>query len=150
MKRNSIIFSLSIAALIVVLAACKKDDPINDSPMPNGEFTVERSGTFTAENNQPTAGTVEYGKDEDDVYFVKLGSDFTTDQATGTLGLYFSTSAVFTSDPGNGNPDLMALGTITQNGEQYIKLDEAVASNFTHIILWCNTASVSFGNAQLQ
>lgn len=150
MKRKSLICSIAVAGLLFILPACKKDDPINDSPQPKGDFTVERSGTFTAEGGTPTAGTVEYGKDEDDVYFIHLGSDFTTDQATGTLGLYFSTSSVFTSDPGNGNPDLMALGTITSNGEQYIMLDEAVSSSFTHIILWCNTAGVPFGNAALQ
>ena len=150
MKRKALILSVLIAGMTVLIASCKKEDMTNENAMPNGDFTVERSGSLTAENMTPTAGTVEYGKDEDNVYFVKLGSNFTTDQNTGTLGLYFSTSSTFVADPMNGNPDLIAIGTITANGEQYIKLNGAVSSSFTHVILWCNTASIPFGNAQLQ
>ena len=150
MKLKSITFSLLALGLLFTLHSCKKDEMINESPSPKGDFTVERSGSFTAENGTPTVGTIEYGKDEDDVYFVHFGSNFVTDQATGTIGLYFSTSATFTADPGNGNPDLMQVGSVTTNGEQYFKLNAAVASSFTHLILWCNTAAIPFGNGQLQ
>ncbi|MBD3638982.1 MAG: DM13 domain-containing protein [Crocinitomicaceae bacterium] len=150
MKRKKTISSLLVLGLLFTITSCKKDDPINNNPEPNGDFTVERSGTFVAQNSTPTSGTVEYGKDEDDVYFVHLGSDFSTDQATGTLGLYFSTSETFTADPGNGNPDLQQISTVTENGEQYFMLDGAVGASFTHVILWCNTAGIPFGYAKLQ
>ena len=97
MKRKALILSIALGGLLFLAPSCNKEDMTNSDATPKGEFTVERSGTLTAENGTPTAGTVEYGKDEDNVYFIHLGSDFTTDQNTGTLGLYFSTSAVFTS-----------------------------------------------------
>ena len=150
MKRKAIIFSVMAAGLLFVLPSCKKEDMTNEDAMPKGDFTVERSGNLSGENGITTAGKVEYGKDEDNVYFVHFGSDFSTDQGSGTLGLYFSTSATFTADPQNGNPDLKSVSTVTKNGEQYFKLDGSVSSSFTHVILWCNTAQIAFGTAQLQ
>ncbi len=148
-------FSLAILflAFTFLTTSCSKydDNPsIVDSSIPNGVFSVERSGSLTAENGTPTAGTVELGQDEDNVGFLRFGSDFTTQLATGTVSVYLSTSAVFTADPGNGNPDLILLGPITGNGEQYLKLNQTVSSSFTHVILWCNTAGIPFGNGPLQ
>ena len=34
-------------------------------------------------------------------------------------------------------------------GETFIKLGSAIPANFTHVILWCGTASIPFGNARL-
>jgi hypothetical protein len=31
----------------------------------------------------------------------------------------------------------------------YIRLAAAIPANFTHVILWCGTASIPFGNARL-
>lgn len=150
MKLISIVYSMLALSLLFTIQSCKKDELVNESPSPKGDFTVERSGSFTAQNGTPTVGTIEYGKDEDNVYFVHFGSDFITDQATGTVGLYFSTSDTFTADPANGNPDLMQVGSVTVNGEQYFKLSAPVSSSFTHLILWCNTAAIPFGNGKLQ
>ena len=151
MIRGIFSVTLLLLTLTFVMSSCSKDDEvIIDSSQPTGNFTAERSGTLTAESGTPTSGTVELGKDEDSESFLRFGSDFTTQLATGTVSVYFSTSATFTADPANGNPDLILVGSIQQNGEQYIKLNTSVGSNFTHVILWCNTASIPFGNAQLQ
>lgn len=151
MKQSILLIAALFFSLSVLTTSCTTEDPITiDSSQPNGAFTADRTGTLTAESNTPTAGTVELGQDEDKVNFLHFGSDFVTELATGTVSVYFSTSATFTADPGNGNPDLILSGVVTKNGEQYFKLDNAIPNNFTHVILWCNTAGVPFGNAPLQ
>ncbi|MCI4671834.1 MAG: DM13 domain-containing protein [Bacteroidia bacterium] len=146
------IFSLAtlLFAVLFVSTSCTTETVTIDSSLPNGTLTVAKTGTLVAENGTPTAGTVELGADEDNVNFLRFGDDFTTELATGTVSVYFSTSETFTADPGNGNPDLMLVGAVQGNGEQFFKLDSTVPSNFTHVILWCNTASIPFGNGQLQ
>ncbi|MEZ4884081.1 MAG: DM13 domain-containing protein [Chitinophagales bacterium] len=132
--------------------SCSKDDDTItiDSSLPNGNFVSERSGSLTAQSGTPTAGTVELGKDEDNVNFLHFASNFTTELGTGTVGIYLSTSDTFMADPGSGNPDLILVGSVQGNGEQYVKINQTVPSSFTHVILWCNTASIPFGNAPLQ
>lgn len=151
MKRFIFSPALLVLAILFVATSCDDDDPVTiDSSQPNGSITVLRSGDLTAESGTPTAGTVEIVQDEDNEYFLHFGSDFMTELATGTVSIYFSTSSVFTADPGNGNPDLSLVGAVKSNGESYHKLDGAVSSDFTHVILWCNTASIPFGNAELK
>lgn len=140
-----------LAFLFLAFTACNNDDDpeIIDSSVLTGQFTVANSGTFVAENGTPTAGTVEVGTDEDGETFLRFGSNFTTELGTGTVSIYLSTSQTFTPDPANGNPNLRVVGSVGNNGEQYIKLNSAVDSKFTHIILWCGTANIPFGYAAL-
>jgi len=153
MKLSIFSCAFMLFALSLTITSCGDDDAMTvtiDSSTPNGTLTVERSGTLTAENGTPTAGTVEYGQDDDGTYFVRLADNFTTELGTGTVSAYLSTSNTFTADPMNGNPDLQLIGSTQKNGEQFFKLDGAVSSDFTHLILWCNTASIPFGNSPLQ
>jgi len=152
MIRGIFSFAFLFLALTFVTTSCSKDDETItiDSSIPTGDYTVQRTGSLTAENGTPTTGTVELGQDDDNESFLHFSSNFTTQLATGTVSVYFSTSSVFTADPGNGNPDLMLVGAIQKNGDQYFKLNSSVPSNFTHVILWCNTAGIPFGNAPLQ
>jgi Electron transfer DM13 len=151
MKRSIFHISFLLLAFVLLTTSCSKDEETVtiDSALPNGTFTAARSGSLTAESGTPTAGMVELGTDEDNANFLHFGSNFVTELATGTVSIYLSTSAVFTASPGTGNPDLKLVGNISKNGEQYHKLSGAVSSNFTHVILWCNTAGVPFGNAKL-
>ena len=145
---------LVIIALSFTFIACDDDssttEVIVDSSMPTGTFTAARSGTFTAQNDTPTAGSVSVGTDTDGDSFLMFGSDFTTMLATGTVTVYLSTSSEFMADPANGNPDLKLIGAVSQNGESYIKLNAAVESKFTHVILWCGSANIPFGYAMMQ
>lgn len=144
---------LFLACSFMMTSCTKDEDPVTvtvDSSQPDGAFTVSRTGSLTAQSMTPTAGTVELGTDESNTNFVHFAENFVTELGTGTVSLYFSTSDTFTADPGNGNPDLLLVGAVQKNGERYLKLDAAVPANFTHIILWCNTAGVPFGNARLQ
>jgi hypothetical protein len=149
MKR---IFFAAIAFSMLALAACSKDEKTVtvDSSQPEGTFTAGRTGSFTAQNGTPTMGTAELGTDSKGVPFLRFGSNFTTQLATGTVTVYLSTSASFVANPGAGNPDLRLVGTVGKNGEMYFKLTNAVPSNFTHVILWCGSANIPFGNARLQ
>lgn len=149
MKKNFLFIGMVVLSLTMMFTSCSKEEIITDSSKPVGTFTVSKSGTFVAENGAPSKGKVELGADENQVNFLALGSDFTTQLATGTVSVYLSTSNTFTADPGNGNPDLKQVGAINANGQQYIKLATAVDSKFTHVILWCNSAGVQFGNAAL-
>ena len=145
--------TFALIALSLAFVSCDDDSSsteIIDSAIPTGSFTASRSGSFTAQNGTPTAGMVAIGSDTDGENFLQFGSDFTTMLATGTVSVYFSTSDTFTPDPANGNPDLMLVGAISQNGESFIKLNGAVNSNFTHVILWCGSANIPFGYAMLQ
>ncbi|MEO0471038.1 MAG: DM13 domain-containing protein [Bacteroidota bacterium] len=144
-------FSILLLVFVFAATSCSQEEIITiDSSLPNGQLSVQRTGNLVAENSTPTTGVVELGVDDDNENFLRFGTDFTTELATGTVSVYFSTSEVFTADPANGNPDLLQVGSIRGNGEQFFKLDAPVPSNFTHVILWCNTASIPFGNAQLQ
>ncbi|MFH4966390.1 DM13 domain-containing protein [Gaetbulibacter sp. M235] len=156
MKRN--FFSLASMILVftvVLFSSCSNNDSETitvevDSSLPIGAFTVAKQGTLTAESGTPTEGTVELGTDTNNTYFLHFASNFKTETATGTVAIYLSTSEVYTADPGNGNPDLKLIGSVTSNGERYIKLNGAPAAKFTHVILWCDTANIPFGNAELQ
>ena len=151
MTRRMLPLTFLFLAVSLIFTSCDDDDPITiDSSQPNGSLTINRMGDFTAQNNTPTAGSAELGTDDDNENFLRFSTDFTTELGTGTVSVYFSTSDTFTADPMNGNPDLMLVGAVQGNGEQFFKLDQAVPSNFTHVILWCNTASIPFGNAALQ
>jgi hypothetical protein len=139
------------AIVACVITSCSKDAEtiIVDSSKPDGTFTVAKSGTFVAQNATPTAGMAQLGTDSKGVQFLKFSSDFTTQFATGTVSVYLSTSMNFVASPGTGNPDLKLVGPVLTAGENFFKIAPTAESKFTHVILWCGTASIPFGNAKL-
>ena len=146
MKNKFFMIALLAAAM---LASCTKTETVTvttDSGVPD-VFTKLKGGTFVADKAASTKGMVQVGTDSKGQYFAKMTSDFVTEQGTGTVTVYLSTSAEFKASPGTGNPDLKLIGTTTKNGEQYIKLTGAPEAKFTHVILWCGTAGVRFGYA---
>lgn len=151
MKKQSFFFSL-LLLLGLSFTACEEDGDtqIIDSSQPIGTFTADISGDFVAQNGTPTSGMAALGMDEDGNNFLRFNSNFTTELGTGTVTVYLSTSQDFMADPGNGNPDLMLIGAVSQNGENFFKLGSSVADKFTHVILWCGSANIPFGYAPLQ
>jgi hypothetical protein len=149
--KKSLLIILAIA--IVGFSSCGKDTETVtetvDSSQPVGTFTAAKTGTFVAQNGTPTAGTVQRGVDAAGTNFLRLGSNFTTELGTGTVTIYLSTSSTFRASPGTGNPDILLVGFVKANGVANYKLASAPAAKFTHIILWCGTASIPFGNASL-
>lgn len=147
MKTN--LLFIAFAALFA-FASCTKTETVTvDTATPQGLFTKTKMGSLVAQNGTPTKGTVQMGVDEKATLFLKLGSDFTTELGTGTATVYLSTSATYKADPGKGNPDLKLLGIVAKNGEQFFKLSAAPESKFTHVIIWCGSASIPFGNTPL-
>jgi hypothetical protein len=151
MKRP-VLFLMLLAILGTGFMACDNDTDTEtiDSSLPTGMLTVSRTGDFVAENGTPTAGTAALGTDEDGDIFLRFNNGFTTELGTGTVSVYLSTSDTFMPDPANGNPDLRVIGVVSQNGDNYFKLDGMVDNKFTHVILWCGTANIPFGYAELQ
>ena len=141
-------FLAPLMFLLVFASACT-EEVIIDPTLPTGDFSADRSGTFVEQNGTGSAGTAEIGTDDDGEQFVRFGSNFTTNFATGTVTVYLSTSETFTADPGNGNPALRLLGVTRAGGEQFFKVDPAAGNNFTHVILWCASANIPFGYAAL-
>ncbi|MEM8966113.1 MAG: DM13 domain-containing protein [Bacteroidota bacterium] len=150
--------NLFLSALMIIgtlaMVSCEDDaetvTETIDSSLPTGELTVQRQGTFVDQNNKSTAGMVQVGTDQDGDAFLRFGGDFTTDLATGTVTIYFSTSDVLMRDAGAGNPDAKLVGAVQGTGEDFFKLSSAPESKFTHIILWCESVGIPFGNAELQ
>jgi len=164
MKNRKFTLVLLLSAVTTFFVSCSDDDVETvtvtetvvetetvevDSSMPVGDLTVSLSGNLVAESGTPTQGLVELGVDTESSYFVHFGDDFTTELGTGTVGIFFSTSDTFMADPANGNPDLMLIGNVAGNGVMFIKLDAMPDAKYTHIILWCATANIPFGNVAL-
>ncbi len=147
---KKLIYLFAIAAFTIT--SCSKDaETITvDSSKPDGAFTVSKSGAFVAQSSTPTVGMAQLGMDSKGVQFLKFSSDFTTQFATGTVSVYLSTSMTWVPDPGNSQGNLRLIGPALKAGETYYKLDPKADAKFTHVILWCGTAGVPFGNAAIK
>ena len=155
MKFKVILFALFAGISTAAFTSCEKEvikevEVIVDPTLPQGTFTSSKNGTFTEQNATGSKGSAQLGTDEKGVQFLKFGSDFSTNFATGTVTVYLSTSMTFTPDAANGNPNLRLIGPVTKAGENYFRLDPVAAAKFTHVLLWCGSANVPFGYAPLQ
>jgi len=143
--------------MIFVLIGCDDDDDDDtptqtitvDSSMPVGMFTSNMSGTFTEQNGTGSAGTAQLGVDSDGTQFLRFSNDFTSDFGTGTITVYLSTSDEAMFDPANGNPEVRIVAPVTSGGEKFFKLDPEADAQFDHVILWCGSAGIPFGFAEL-
>jgi hypothetical protein len=151
MKLNAFILALFSLTALAAFTACEKEvEVIVDPTKPQGTFSAAKSGSFVEQNGTGSKGMAQLGTDEDGVQFLKFGSDFSTNFATGTVTVYLSTTMTFTPDPGNGNPLLRLVGPVSKAGENYFRLDPQADAKFTHVILWCGSANVPFGYSKLQ
>ena len=151
MTFKSLLFAFLTLASLTIFTSCEKEvEVIVDPTIPQGVFTVAKSGTFVEQNATGSKGAAQLGTDEKGVQFIKFGSDFSTRFATGTVTVYLSTTMNFSPDPGNGNPLLRLIGPVSKAGENYFRLTPSADAKFTHVILWCGSANVPFGYAKLQ
>jgi hypothetical protein len=150
MRFNTLLGS-ALLLFAAFFTACEKEteEVLVDGNVPQGTFSVAKSGSITEQNGTGSKGLVQLGTDAKQVQFVKFGTDFSTVLATGTVSVYLSTSQDFVADPANGNPKLRLIGIVQKNGEQYFKLDPKADAKFTHLILWCGSANVPFGYTAL-
>lgn len=146
------LFFLAVLPLCF-LFSCEEENTetvMIDSSQPSGTFTVQRSGAFVEQNGTGTMGTAELGIDADGEQFIRFGQNFQTNLGTGTVTIFLSTSEEFMADPGNGNPNLRLIGNVSMNGETFYRIIPSAEGRYTHIILWCASASIPFGYAPLQ
>ncbi len=149
MKKAILLFYVAFLGLI----ACSEDtDPVTIDPtLPSGSLTLQRSGTFTDQNGAGSTGSASLGIDSKAKEFLAFNQAFNTALATGTVTVYLSTSATFTPDPANGNPNLLVLGPVRSAGENFFAIPTGFSTaKYTHVILWCGSVGIPFGNARLQ
>lgn len=154
--KKTIYYLFAVALSSAVLMSCGDDEDPEpetvietvDSSQPMGETSTTKMGVLVEENDTGTKGTAKIIKDADGIYFLELGSDFETNLGTGTVSVFLAKSAVFKTGMPDGSQ--MAVGTIAKNGLTYFKLSSAPDAAFTHVILWCSTAGIPFGNAELK
>ncbi|MEB2775164.1 DM13 domain-containing protein [Algoriphagus sp. D3-2-R+10] len=149
MKKVFILFYIAFLGLV----SCSEDnDPITIDPTrPTGTLNVARSGSFVDQNAAGSMGTAALGLDSQGKEFLQFSTDFNTALATGTVTVYLSTSDTFMPDPGNGNPNLLLVGPVRMAGENFFAIPAGISTaNYTHVLLWCGSVGIPFGNAPLQ
>lgn len=139
-------------AFFGLVSCSENNDPITVDPtQPTGTLSVIRSGSFIDQNASGSKGVAELGTDTQGKEFLKFSPDFNTALATGTVTVFLSTSNEFRPDPGNGNPNLLVLGPVREAGENFFAIPTGEStSKYTHVILWCGSVAIPFGNAPLQ
>ncbi len=141
--------------LTFCFSGCSEDDDstpqtiIVDSSMPSGTFTPNRMGTFVEQNGTGSAGMAELGTDDQGTQFLRFSDSFTSNFATGTITVYLSESDALMFDPGNGNPTLQIVGPVTSGGEKFFRINPSAGNELDHVILWCGSAAIPFGYAEL-
>ena len=150
---------LFVALLAGGLTACSKDDNPTvqaSTDGPSGTTTTLRTGTLTAENGTPTAGTVSIVRDANNAEWVSLADNFKSDFGTGTVAIYLAKTGgniksqrTKTDGSPNGAGNVLATGFVSKNGKQFLKLP-AASSPFSYVVVYCETVEINFGNAQLK
>lgn len=155
---NSLTLTVASLALGLSLAACGGDDPDNPNNSNNGgTLTAVRSGTLTADGagGAPDAtGAVSIRRDSAGALFVVLGSDFMQEAGPGDTQLFLAKTADNIQAQRDADPASVsaAIGTVTNgfSGAANYPLPSSVdAEAFNYLIVWCPTAGVNFGVAQL-
>jgi hypothetical protein len=144
---------LFLFLLVIVFVACSEDEgPVSiDSALPIGSLTVQRTGNFVDQDGAGSKGSASLGTDTQGTSFLAFNSEFSTALATGTVTVFLSTSETFTPDPANGNPNLLLIGPVRNAGENFFRIPSGADLNkYTHVILWCGSVGIPFGNALLQ
>ncbi len=148
MKFAKIIFPF---LLLLAFAACKKGEEGSGNPtdptLPSGAFTAARSGVFQDQNGYNAEGGAELGTDEAGVQWLRFASDFNASLSTGAVTVYLSKNQNLAL---NSSGSFLRVDLVTKPGEHFYKIDPAVGGDFEFAILWCASAGVQFGNAELK
>ncbi len=143
---------MSLAVISVMLSSCKSDDPTTTfTSDPVGAQTSLKTGTLVNVDGPGTSGTLAIVKDSQASEFVKLNSDFMSGFATGTVVVYLAKTSESIKIQRNGGTtatNVKAVGFVNSNGEHYLKLPSTF-EGYPYVILYCETAEVNFGYAQL-
>lgn len=152
-------FLLLVGLFAAVTTACSKDDTTaqpQSTNGPSGTVTTLRTGTLTAENGTPTAGTVSLVRDANNVEWLSIADNFRSDFGTGTVAVYLAKTGANiksqrtkTDGSPNGAGNVLAIGFVSKNGQQYLRLPSS-STPFSYVVFYCETVEINFGNAQLK
>jgi hypothetical protein len=141
-----------IASLVVF--GCKSDEPTQAGPTnqanPPVQRTVVKTGTFSGQNGYATSGGVEIVRDSTGAEFVLTRSDFRVSGGAGTI------TAWLTDGTGAGNLNSSStkvhVGTINSGfaGVYTFPIPAPGLGAHSHVVMFCQSARVNFGNAALQ
>jgi len=138
----------------LTFAACEKeeglvDDLIDSSnpTLPSGVFQIDRAGLFQEQNGYTAEGTAQLGTDDGNNQWLRFAPDFRASLSTGAVTVYLSKNQNLTL---NNAGSFVRVSLVTKPGEHFYKIDPAVGADFKFAILWCASASVQFGNAELK
>lgn len=151
--------------LAMALAGCGETDGNNDNSTTanntanNGGLdvpqTVVSSGSFTdVADTPPATGAISVREDDDGTLYVYLGADFMQGEGPGDTELRLA------KGDGNAGEQLEAdsssvsepIATIANgaSGEMLLEIPGSVnVADFSYAIIWCPTAGVNFGVAEI-
>lgn len=150
MRLQKIIFP---ALLMLALGACQKEEtnPTPDQPtnpaLPSGTFTSARAGTFQKQNGYNAEGTAQLGTDAVNAQWLRLAPDFNASLSTGAVTVYLSKNQNLTLGTADS---FRRIDLVKIPGEHFYKIEPALSADFKFAILWCASAGVQFGNAELK
>ena len=151
-------------ALTGLLAACGGDDDANNNTNTNnntnnnaGVLTEVRSAAFVADGAGGTpdaTGTARISRGEGGKLYVELGADFKREEGPGDTQLLLARSAdnIQSQRDADAASVSMALGTIPNGGTGAMEFEVPSGvdvDDFDFVIVWCPTAGVNFGAAEL-
>jgi hypothetical protein len=146
------------ALLLLTLAACQKEemstmpDPVtpvtpSNPALPSGAFASARSGVFQKQNGYNAEGTAQLGTDAVNAQWLRLAPDFNASLSTGAVTVYLSKNQNLTLGAADS---FRRVDLVKTPGEHFYKIEPAVGADFKFAILWCASAGVQFGNAELK
>jgi len=149
-----------VLALGMTVAACGSDgDNQNSNNNTNnaGNITTLKSGSLVADGagGAPDAtGQISLGRDSVGTHFIVLGTDFKQEMGPGDTQLILARTSdnVQAQRDADASSVSAAIATISNgfSGAATFEVPDGVdATAFDFIIVWCPTAGVNFGAAQL-
>lgn len=142
-----------VLVMMIGVLSCKSDDPItmaSNSTTPPPSRTILKTGVFTGQNGYATSGGVDVVRDSSGAEFVVTKSDFRVSGGAGTITAWLTDA----TGAGNLNSSSVKLqvGTINSGfaGVYAFPVQGAMASSYSHIVMFCQSARINFGNAPLQ
>ena len=123
MKNRKFTLVLLLSAVTTFFVSCSDDDVETVTVTE----TVVETETVEVDSSMPVGDLT-----------VSLSGNLVAESGTPTQGLVEL-----------GVDTEMLIGNVAGNGEMFIKLDAMPDAKYTHIILWCATANIPFGNVAL-
>lgn len=158
----------TLCLLSIVALACGDDDGTTDTmtgmdlgtsmdmgEAPAGGFDVLRSGTLSDVPDSPGAsGFVGFGRNDDGQLIARLGADFAQGMGPGDTELRLAMSDENLGDQMAADASSVsdAIGIIPNGmtGELELVVPAGIMpSDFSHAVVWCPTAAINFGVAEL-